>query len=415
MRERFLIYGVRAPFAWITRLRTYGKKVQNTTTSLGYIYWSDDEQTLTYKELRLSMGGLRQFIRTEVALAQLDLERLFLLHEEESREAIIPTLELQALHDDPTNNQRGWNFLQDPRNSSQLRAPGKQWLMERVLNTLWLREEFLELRKSDSQVVWRASAVDSYLRQVDQFLERLLLLIHLTAGQPGRATELLGLRHKNTVHGRHRSIYLEHGLVSTVTAYHKGYSVSNSTKIIHRYLPKPVSELVVYYLWLVLPFWQAMARLARRQSRAQSAFLWPCGDGTWDSSRLRTVLQREAEIHLQTKLNILSYRHAAIAISRVHLKCGGFKRDYGTDDAAFNEQASHSPWTAGTIYARGLQEAPGHVEARRQRYRAISREWHAFLGFETYLGPRKRSWEEGQVQPGSKRQRPYVMVEMDYD
>jgi hypothetical protein len=118
MCERFLIYGVRAPFVWITQLRTYGKKVQNTTTSLGYIYWSDDEQTLTYKELRLSMQGLRQFIRTEVTLAQLDLERLFLLHEEESREAVILTLELQALHDDPTNNQRGWNSLQDPRNSS---------------------------------------------------------------------------------------------------------------------------------------------------------------------------------------------------------------------------------------------------------------------------------------------------------
>lgn len=36
--------------------------------------------------------------------------------------------------------------------------------MDRVLNADWLREEFLELCKSDSQVVWRASAVDSYLR-----------------------------------------------------------------------------------------------------------------------------------------------------------------------------------------------------------------------------------------------------------
>jgi hypothetical protein len=38
MRECFLLYGVRAPFGWITRLRTYGKKIQNSTTSLGYIY-----------------------------------------------------------------------------------------------------------------------------------------------------------------------------------------------------------------------------------------------------------------------------------------------------------------------------------------------------------------------------------------
>ncbi|THC88035.1 hypothetical protein EYZ11_012519 [Aspergillus tanneri] len=111
MRERFLLHGVRAPFGWITRLRTYGKKVQNTTTSQGYIYWSDDEQTLSYKELRLTITGFRQFIRTQVALAQASLEELFLIHEEEARDAIIPYLPLADLQDDPTNNQRGWNFL----------------------------------------------------------------------------------------------------------------------------------------------------------------------------------------------------------------------------------------------------------------------------------------------------------------
>ena len=42
------------------------------------------------------------------------------------------------------------------------------------------------------------------------------------------------------------------------------------------------------------------------------------------------------------------------------------------------------------IYARGLQEAPGHVAARKAEYRAVSREWHNFLGFRVYLGARKR-------------------------
>jgi hypothetical protein len=193
----------------------------------------------------------------------------------------------------------------------------------------------------------RSAAVHHYLQQVDRFLERLLLLVHITAGQPGRATELLSLRYVNTVHGRHRNIFIENGMVSTVTAYHKGYSVSNPTKIIHRYLRKPVSELVVYYLWLVLPFAQNLEwRMYGRQGKV-SPFLWPRGEGSWDLERLRVVLQREAKSHLQTKMNILSYRHAAIAILRVHLKCGGFKRDYGTDDAVFDEQASHGSWTAG--------------------------------------------------------------------
>jgi hypothetical protein len=46
--------------------------------------------------------------------------------------------------------------------------------------------------------------------------------------------------------------------VSTVTTYYKGYSINNTTKIIHWYLPKAVSKLVVYYLWLILPFCQAL-------------------------------------------------------------------------------------------------------------------------------------------------------------
>ena len=203
--------------------------------------------------------------------------------------------------------------------------------------------------------------------------------------------------------------------MSTVTSYHKGYSVSNTTKIIHRYLPRPVSELLVYYLWLVLPFREALEGLTR--GLRGSAFLWPAGEGSWPPERLRQVLQQEAEAHLQTKLNILSYRHAAIAISRVHLQCGGFKRDYGGTETAvaLDEQAGHRSWVAGTVYARGLQEAPGHVEARRRQYRAISREWHGFLGFETYAGPRsKRPIGEGSLEePMAKR--PCISIDFDKD
>jgi hypothetical protein len=199
---------------------------------------------------------------------------------------------------------------------------------------------------------------------VDGFLQWLLLLIHITSSQPARATELLGLCHRNTLQGRHQNIFIKHGLVSTVTTYHKGYSISNTTKIIYHYLPKAVSELVVYYLWLILPFREALERLARGHYGPASAFLWPApaaagggdqGGGSGPSKRLRKVLQQEAQAHLQTKLTILSYHHAAITISRVHLKCGSFKQDYGsTDNAPFNKQASHGSWIAGMVYTRGL-------------------------------------------------------------
>ena len=80
------------------------------------------------------------------------------------------------------------------------------------------------------------------------FLCRLLLLIHITSGQPARGTELLTVRWRNSLEGLRRTVYMDNGLVSIVTSSLKGYSVEESTKIIHRYLPPEVGELLIYYL-----------------------------------------------------------------------------------------------------------------------------------------------------------------------
>ncbi|EDN09165.1 predicted protein [Histoplasma mississippiense (nom. inval.)] len=307
MRERFLLPGVAAPFGWVTRLRTFGKRVQNTTTSLGG-----------------STGGGSATPGTGPAGGQ-------------------PLQTISA----------AGTFFQAPQNCKALPTTGERWLLDRVLTTDRLRAEWVAVRPSDHQVVWDTAVVDDYLQQVDEFLEQLLLVVHLTGGQPARATELLSIRHSNTVCGRHRSIFIEHGLVSMVTTYHKGYSMTNSTKIIHRYLPA------------------------------------------------------------ETKLNVIPWRHAAIAISRMHLSCGGFKREYEADDAAVDQQAGHGSWAAGTVYARGLQEAPGHIEERRVWYQAVSREWHEFLGFNPGVRKRARNMEKSVSRKAQKQQPSYVTVEID--
>jgi hypothetical protein len=111
----------------------------------------------------------------------------------------------------------------------------------------------------------KQKSCQDYLLKVDTYLERLLLLIHLTAGQPARGSETLSLRSVNTLNGHHRNVFIEGGMVSTVTTFHKGYSTTGDTKIIHRYLPKEVGELLVYYLWLVQPFCRNLEMLALRR------------------------------------------------------------------------------------------------------------------------------------------------------
>jgi sulfur relay (sulfurtransferase) DsrC/TusE family protein len=41
-------------------------------------------------------------------------------------------------------------------------------------------------------------------------------------------------------------VFIEDGMVVFVTQYYKGYNVSSNVKIIHRYLPREVGELVVW-------------------------------------------------------------------------------------------------------------------------------------------------------------------------
>jgi hypothetical protein len=60
-----------------------------------------------------------------------------------------------------------------------------------------------------------------------------------------------------------------------------------------------------------------------------------------------------------------------------------FKRDFieAVSWAWNDEMAAHSTKIAGLTYARGLEEAPGHIAGAKAEYRRISREWHAWLGF----------------------------------
>lgn len=402
MQERFMVFGSRTPMNWALKLRCLGKSIRDTTTGLGHIIWSDDGQELSYKGFQVTMTGLKQFVTKEVTIAQAQLHEILLINPEEDREAVAPTFNLRMLYDDPSIDIPGWSFLDDQRNTAL--HGHEQWLLDRVTSNDWLQDEFLAGPKSSE---WRRKAVDRYLAQVDAFLQRLLLLIHIVGGQPARGSELLSILCCNDVHGLRRSVFLENGLVSFVTFYHKGYSIQGSTRIIHRYLPKEVSELVVYYLWLIRPFEEQLGLLAlhRPAASSKSPFLWTerdvgsvaCQCSPWSSRRLHTIIKQEFSSQLDTNANIPIWRHSVIAISRRHLRQAKFKKDYdvtvGAQQTWNDSQTCHTTPLSGSIYARGIEEAPGHIASARAEYRQISRDWHSWLGFALYLSSRARPLE----------------------
>jgi hypothetical protein len=117
-----------------------------------------------------------------------------------------------------------------------------------------LRKQFINKNASELSGQIMKEEAEAYQQEVERFQELLLILMHISRGQAAQALELLRIRWRNTEQGGVHNIFIKEGLVAFVTTYHKGYRSSGNIKIIHRYLPQEIGELLVYYLWLIQPF-----------------------------------------------------------------------------------------------------------------------------------------------------------------
>jgi hypothetical protein len=110
----------------------------------------------------------------------------------------------------------------------------------------------------------------------------------------------------------------------------------------------------------------------------------------WTPDRMRRVMQQYSSRFLGTRVGVSAWRHIAIAISNRYLnkafgddvgQDGEFDEDdEGTLDSIWDLQAAHSTHTAGLVYARELQQGVLGTAARRDQFRAVSRQWHRFFG-----------------------------------
>jgi hypothetical protein len=69
--------------------------------------------------------------------------------------------------------------------------------------------------------------------------------MHIARGQLARGPKILSVQYSNTIKEGHCNIFIKDSIVVFITRYYKGYNVSGNVKIIHQYLPREVSELVV--------------------------------------------------------------------------------------------------------------------------------------------------------------------------
>ncbi|KAF4416293.1 hypothetical protein CFRS1_v016047 [Colletotrichum fructicola] len=313
---------------WIYDARTYGMHIRFNTVAPGMVDWSGDR--ISFRRVRVRVCELAEMFHGLAQEARSLLAQLAVVdgHGDRDNEhgdehgdgyggrsalaAALPAIRWESMHDDHSQDRPGYSFLHDDRNEAWV-GKGKGWIARRIAESearrrAWLdptrgtaaaaaavaaageaeeatsnhsnshhpyreRTEEATSNRSNSHHPYRERTVQAYRQALESFRERLWMLMHMVAGQPARAPELAGIRHSNTANGGVRNVFAHDGMMCFVTSYHKNYRQTGTAKVIHRYLPREVGELLVWYLWLVLPFWQQVGGIIHQTDR-KSAFLW---------------------------------------------------------------------------------------------------------------------------------------------
>src|SRR5258706_2721059 len=329
--------------------------------------------------------------------------------------------------------------------------------MMRILAEPYLREQYVE---SIKPLRWRG-VMKQYERHLVYFQELLLVLCHLTGGMPSRAPEILSVRHRNTASGGFRNIVVEDGLIAYVPRTGKNYMATGKMKIIHHYLPREVGELTLYYLWLVLPYWERVCVSIGGEDVKLSPFVWGQPEGheprkeeeskeedeskgdnegdnskglddndhiyhqvgpwynKWTSARMREIIKRESRKAMGEKgqFHISAWRNMirAIGVRFLHRPFQFDEDEEWKDesDEIWDEQFSHGGQMGEMMYGRLLSEMPGEGASQKAKFRHISQLWHRFLQFPSVWNPSSRIGVHDQLLQQGQIQRRIQMRSID--
>ena len=379
------------PMSWILNSFSYAKAICRETVMPGVCYWDDD--ILVFKNVHFSISDLCQMMSQLVSKTKDSLATLLFLRNEYTSNDF-PTIPWNKLVDDIGDCTNGYSFLTEPQNE-WIRTK-ENYLFNKMRNSVELSSEWY----NSEQNTIDERALRQYGQSINKFRENLLVLIHITSGQPARGTEITNLRFVNS--STPRNVCIDRGVVCIRTVYHKMMQQTGKGKHIYRYLPVCVGELLVYYLWLVLPFWQT-TNGSFNGSTEKSIYLWSkelsfpeaktiSSEDLWNSTKLSNVLTTVFRTFMGVAINISMWRHIAVAISRRFLK-RAFTDPSDDDgdadedneeflknlDVLFDLQMAHSTAVANRVYAPLMNQSMDTLMNIIDAYRHICCEWHTLL------------------------------------
>jgi superfamily II DNA or RNA helicase len=376
-RREYLADGSFSPMSEMLSLLAYGKHVAMNAGNSGNAFWSKDKKIFHLNGRPIHISRFQQMAQDVITEAEDMLwQDLFWMIDQEERFIV----KLDKIVDDVTFTKRGISFVSAEENGLK---DGLQWMLSRVMQST----EGRKFRSKEG--AWNIKKVRQYLRRIDRFLELALFGVHVASGQPGRGTEITTIRHKNSML-QDRNIFVVDGQVMTVVRYHKSQSQWDKPKVVPRFLPWRLGQVMAMYLAYLQPFHEYLT--VQVLGGGFDEYVWADQHGPWDTGRLTRIISRETAKRLGVKLTTLDYRHTAVGIGRV-LVGEAFGRGYEDEigeieeveideegESALELQSARTTKMGLGNYSVSV-DIVKHLSIRSmETFRPLSELWHRFLG-----------------------------------
>ncbi|KAG6157487.1 hypothetical protein E4U50_007512 [Claviceps purpurea] len=401
-RKEYLQDGSMSVLSCMISLLAYGKRIAMEYGNAGSVFWEGEDRVMVLNGGRIVMAKFRAMVENAIDDAEtLFWQRLMSTADECNRSE----LDFNTLTDDISFRRRGCSFLDNKSNglsNMHMSVTLAKLLASKNGKKMWRDKK------------WNKPLTREYLRQVDKFRKLLLFCVHVTGGQPARGTEILSLRFANGV-ASSRNVFLLDGYVMTVTFYNKTDAAWDSPKIVPRFLPWRVGQLMASYLVYVEPLAKYLRDAIGDQSHG-GEYIWADEAGPWDTSKLTSILKQRTGQDLGQDLGTLKFRHAAVGIGRRFVGdefARGYKDEIGEVDEPEHETEDPLEMSAGRGSAMGANryavpsDLVKHLSQRNiDTFRPLSQSWHRFLGLDSRKGDKvnkqKRDGAEMQATPAKK-------------
>lgn len=237
IRTKYMLRGCHTPIGEILELKAFGKSIIKREGYRSNLTWSLDGQSFT-------IGNDKVVHLSDFCTAHRDAIRRVQEQVDEMMLGWKPTQDLSTIADDLTNKVPGWCFLDSPENG----FVGKYKAMTR---RAWLSSlRGAALAKAGQ---WLSCSCLTYLEAGIELATKIFVALHLTAGLPGRGTEITSIRLRNTKLAT-RNVFVREGQILIVISYSKSRASNNHAFYTVRYLPKDLACAVLAYLTYIRPF-----------------------------------------------------------------------------------------------------------------------------------------------------------------